>query len=78
MILNSLGHTGLTVSALGFGAMHIHDERTTEQEAGALLTHVLDEGITRIDTARGPLAPRLVADLRGAFARHGGAWAGLS
>lgn len=53
MILNPLGHTGLTVSALGFGAMHINDERTTEAEAGALLNHVLDEGITLIDTARG-------------------------
>ncbi|MDR7332325.1 aldo/keto reductase [Roseateles asaccharophilus] len=53
MILNPLGHTGLTVSALGFGAMHINDERTTEADAGALLNHVLDEGITLIDTARG-------------------------
>jgi aryl-alcohol dehydrogenase-like predicted oxidoreductase len=53
MILNFLGHTGVTVSALGFGAMHIHDERTTEAEAGALLNHVLDQGITLIDTARG-------------------------
>lgn len=53
MILNSLGHTGLRVSALGFGAMHIHDERTTEAEAGALLNEVLDQGINLIDTARG-------------------------
>jgi aryl-alcohol dehydrogenase-like predicted oxidoreductase len=53
MTLNKLGHTGLTVSALGFGAMHINDERTTELEAGALLNHVLDEGITLIDKARG-------------------------
>lgn len=53
MIHNNLGHTGLKVSALGFGAMHIHDERTSEAEAGALLNHVLDEGITLIDTARG-------------------------
>jgi aryl-alcohol dehydrogenase-like predicted oxidoreductase len=53
MILNPLGHTGLTVSALGFGAMHINDERTSEAEAGALLNHVLDEGVTLIDTARG-------------------------
>ncbi|MFG6485866.1 aldo/keto reductase [Roseateles sp. BYS78W] len=53
MILNPLGHTGLRVSALGFGAMHINDERTTELEAGALLNRVLDEGITLIDTARG-------------------------
>ena len=53
MILNNLGHTGLKVSALGFGAMHINDERTTEADAGALLNHVLDQGITLIDTARG-------------------------
>lgn len=53
MILNALGHTGLRVSALGFGAMHINDERTTDAEAGALLNHVLDQGITLIDTARG-------------------------
>lgn len=53
MILNPLGHTGLHVSALGFGAMHIHDERTSEAEAGALLNQVLDAGINLIDTARG-------------------------
>ena len=53
MILNDLGHTGLRVSALGFGAMHINDERTTEAEAGALLNQVLDLGINLIDTARG-------------------------
>lgn len=53
MTLHPLGHTGLQVSALGFGAMHINDERTTEAEAGALLNLVLDEGITLIDTARG-------------------------
>lgn len=51
--MNPLGHTGLTVSALGFRAMHINDERTTEAEAGALLNHVLDQGINLIDTARG-------------------------
>ncbi|MDR7267682.1 aryl-alcohol dehydrogenase-like predicted oxidoreductase [Pelomonas saccharophila] len=53
MILNSLGYTGLKVSALGFGAMHINDERTTEAEAGALLNHVLDLGLNLVDTARG-------------------------
>ena len=53
MILNNLGHSGLKVSALGFGAMHINDERTSEAQAGALLNHVLDEGINLIDTARG-------------------------
>jgi aryl-alcohol dehydrogenase-like predicted oxidoreductase len=53
MILNPLGHTGLDVSALGFGAMHINDECTTELEASALLNGVLDAGINLIDTARG-------------------------
>lgn len=53
MIFNKLGHSGLEVSALGFGAMHINDERTTEAEAGALLNHVLDQGINLVDTARG-------------------------
>lgn len=53
MILNPLGHTGLKVSALGFGAMHVNDERTTESQAGALLNHVLDQGINLVDTARG-------------------------
>ncbi len=53
MLQNPLGHTGLTVSALGFGAMHLNDERTTEAEAAALLNGVLDAGITLIDTARG-------------------------
>lgn len=53
MILNKLGHSGLQVSALGFGAMHINDERTSEAEAAELLNHVLDQGITLVDTARG-------------------------
>jgi aryl-alcohol dehydrogenase-like predicted oxidoreductase len=53
MILNELGRTGLKVSALGFGAMHINDERTSDDEAGALLNQVLDLGINLIDTARG-------------------------
>lgn len=48
-----LGATGLSVSKLGFGAMHLNDERTSEAEAGRLLNQVLDLGITLIDTARG-------------------------
>lgn len=47
-----LGRTGLRVSRLGFGAMHINDERVSEAEAGHLLNSVLDLGITLIDTAR--------------------------
>jgi len=50
--MRTFGRSGLTVSALGFGAMHINDERTSEDEAGALLNLVLDLGITLIDTAR--------------------------
>lgn len=47
------GTTGLTVSALGFGAGHIGSPRMSEQEAGRLLNAVLDMGITLVDTARG-------------------------
>lgn len=47
-----LGRSGLQVSALGFGAMHLHDARLSEAEAGRLLNQVLDLGINLIDTAR--------------------------
>lgn len=47
------GRSGLRVSALGFGAMHINDHRISEDEAGRLLNEVLDLGINLIDTARG-------------------------
>ncbi len=47
------GQTGLSVSPLGFGAMHLNDERTSDAAAGALLNQVLDAGINLIDTARG-------------------------
>jgi aryl-alcohol dehydrogenase-like predicted oxidoreductase len=47
------GRTGLSLSILGFGAMHISDERTSDQDAGRLLNQVLDTGINLIDTARG-------------------------
>jgi aryl-alcohol dehydrogenase-like predicted oxidoreductase len=49
----ALGTTGLHVTALGFGAMHLNDERVSEAEAGQLLNEVLDAGINLIDTARG-------------------------
>ncbi|MDN3921960.1 aldo/keto reductase [Roseateles violae] len=52
MELRDIGCTGLRVSALGFGAMHINDERVGEDEAGRLLNAVLDLGINLIDTAR--------------------------
>lgn len=53
MELRDFGRTGLRVSPLGFGAMHINDERTSEAEAGRLLNEVLDLGVNVIDTARG-------------------------
>lgn len=52
MELRPLGRSGLRVSALGFGAMHLNDERISEAEAGRLLNAVLDLGVTLIDTAR--------------------------
>ena len=48
-----LGNTGLAVTRLGFGAMHLNDGRVTEAEAGRLLNAVLDLGVNLIDTARG-------------------------
>ncbi|HEX2013045.1 MAG TPA: aldo/keto reductase [Roseateles sp.] len=53
MELRALGRTGLKVSALGFGAMHLNDERSSEDEAARLLNEVLDLGVNLIDTARG-------------------------
>ena len=49
----ALGATGLHVTTLGFGAMHLNDERVSEDYAGRLLNEVLDAGINLIDTARG-------------------------
>jgi aryl-alcohol dehydrogenase-like predicted oxidoreductase len=49
----AFGNTGLQVSALGFGAMHLNDERVSEEQAGQLLNEVLDLGVNLIDTARG-------------------------
>lgn len=43
----------MQVSALGFGAMHLNDDRVSEAEAGHLLNAVLDLGVNLIDTARG-------------------------
>jgi len=50
--MRELGRTGLRVSLLGFGAMHINDERTSEADAARLLNEVLDLGVNVIDTAR--------------------------
>jgi aryl-alcohol dehydrogenase-like predicted oxidoreductase len=49
----NFGPTGLEVTPLGFGAMHLNDDRVTEAEAGRLLNAVLDLGVNLIDTARG-------------------------
>lgn len=46
------GATGLTVSALGFGAMHLDSSRLDDPAAQALVREVLDVGITFVDTAR--------------------------
>lgn len=48
-----LGRTGLTVSALGFGAGHIGSPEMDEDAAGTLLNRAVDLGVTFIDTARG-------------------------
>ncbi len=53
MLPRELGATGLTVSALGFGAGHIDGSVLSEIEASQLLDDVLAIGITFIDTARG-------------------------
>lgn len=49
----AFGSTDLLVSVLGFGAMHLNDDRVSEAEAGRLLNEVLDLGVNLIDTARG-------------------------
>lgn len=53
MSLRDFGRTGLKVTTLGFGAMHLNDGRVTESEAERLLNAVLDLGVNLIDTARG-------------------------
>ncbi len=53
MEMRQFGQSDLRVSALGFGAGTIGDERIEDQEVGRLLNQVLDSGINLIDTARG-------------------------
>ncbi|HTT38687.1 MAG TPA: aldo/keto reductase [Burkholderiales bacterium] len=48
-----MGGSGLEVSILGFGAMHLNDDRVGDAEAGRLLNAVLDLGVNLVDTARG-------------------------
>jgi len=52
MEYRAFGNTGLSVSALGFGAGHIGDPATDESKTERLLNGVLDMGINLIDTAR--------------------------
>lgn len=47
------GRTGLTVSALGFGAGHIGSPEMSEDAAGTLLNRAVDLGVTFVDTAPG-------------------------
>ena len=44
--------SGLTVPALGFGAMQVGDPQLDERHVARTLNHVLDSGMTLIDTAR--------------------------
>lgn len=53
MIRRQFGNTGMEVSILGFGAMHIPEDRMSDREAESLLHTVVDSGINLIDTARG-------------------------
>jgi len=46
------GNTGLEVSILGFGAMHLGNANVDDAMAGRMLNEVLDLGINLIDTAR--------------------------
>ena len=53
MLQRPFGTSGLSVSALGFGAGHIDSHQLRDAEAYALLDHALDLGVTFFDTARG-------------------------
>ena len=52
MLRRPFGNSGLQVPALAFGAMQIGDPQLAESHVGRLLNHVLDAGLTLIDTAR--------------------------
>jgi aryl-alcohol dehydrogenase-like predicted oxidoreductase len=51
MLQRPFGSTGLTVSALGFGAGQIGGSDLTEDEAARILGAALDLGVTFFDTA---------------------------
>jgi aryl-alcohol dehydrogenase-like predicted oxidoreductase len=46
------GDSGMRVPVLGFGAMQVGDPALTEPHVERLLHHVLDAGLTLLDTAR--------------------------
>jgi predicted aldo/keto reductase-like oxidoreductase len=46
-----LGRTGLEVTRLGFGGIPI--QRISEEEAVSVVKHVIEQGVTLLDTARG-------------------------
>ena len=52
MLSRPLGATGRDVSILGYGAMQIGAPDIDERHVAQMLNHVLDRGITLIDTAR--------------------------
>jgi len=49
----AFGNSGLSVSAIGFGAGQIGDENLSEDHVGHLLNRAVDLGINLFDTARG-------------------------
>jgi aryl-alcohol dehydrogenase-like predicted oxidoreductase len=52
VLRRAFGNGGWTVPVLGFGAMQIGDPRCDELQAARVLNHVVDAGLTLIDTAR--------------------------
>ena len=53
MLTRPLGDSGLSVSALGFGAGHLDTADLSDADAQALLDHAFALGVTFFDTARG-------------------------
>ncbi len=52
MIPTEHGHASFNVPALGFGAIHINDQKTPEADAFTLLIPALDLGVKLISTGR--------------------------
>ena len=57
LVPRAFGQTGLTVSALGYGAGQIGDARLPDDAVERLLNTVLDAGVTLIDTAKTTTSP---------------------